>query len=151
MRTCTWRKKHAKIVSPISVVKMGKICRPMGFVSKNTEMTVNWMIWVFEQWRVERNKATSDDSEMCSSNLLQCPVQVSLNYWLLKLLLLTSSFLKTMGDSCYVLFCTLCSRCVDKLLNGIELEELFPWLCGHFVVTVARYFLGIVKLYYLCI
>ena len=33
-----------QIVSPISVVKMGKICRPMGFVSKNTEMTVNWMI-----------------------------------------------------------------------------------------------------------
>ena len=37
---------------------------------------------VFEQWRVERNRATSDDGEMCPSNLLQCPVQVSLNYWL---------------------------------------------------------------------
>ena len=65
----------------ISIVKTGKICRPMGFVSKNTEMTVNWMIQVFEQWKVERNKATSDDSEMCSSNLLPCPVQVSLNYY----------------------------------------------------------------------
>ena len=81
----------------------------MGFVSKNTEMTVNWMIRVFEQQKEERNKATSDDSEMCSSNLLQCPVQVSLIYWLLKLLLLTSSFLKTMGKSCYVTLCTSCS------------------------------------------
>ena len=31
---------------------------------------------------MERNRATSDDGEMCRSNLLQCPVQVSLNYWL---------------------------------------------------------------------
>ena len=121
---------------------------------------------------MERNSATSDDSEMSSSNLLQCPVQVSLIYMLLKLVTRMesciclhlfqfcwlvcmipatnqpsySSFLKTMGDSCYVLFCTLCSRCVDKLLNGIELEELFPWLCWHFVVTVARYFLNVLSI-----
>ena len=30
----------------------------------------------------ERNRATSDDGEMCRSNLLQCPVPVSLNNWL---------------------------------------------------------------------
>ena len=30
---------------------------------------------------MERNEVTSDDGEMCPSNLLQCPVQVSLNYW----------------------------------------------------------------------
>ena len=59
---------------------MDKICK--GFVPKNTEKATNWAVRVFEQWRVERNRATSDDSEMCPSNLLQCPVQVSFNYWL---------------------------------------------------------------------
>ena len=99
--------------------------------------------------------------------------KVSLNYWLLKLVkrmesciclhlfqlcwlvcmipatscnLLTSSFLKTMGDSCYVTLCTSCSRCVNKLLNDIELEDLFPWLCGQFVVTVAKYFLNVLSI-----
>ena len=69
-----------RFVSPTSSVEMDKICK--GFVPKNTEKATNWAVRVFEQWRVERNRATSDDSEMCPSNLLQCPVQVSLNYWL---------------------------------------------------------------------
>jgi len=28
---------------------------------------------VFEEWRVESNKAVSDDGELCPSNLLECP------------------------------------------------------------------------------
>ena len=71
-----------RFVSPTSSVEIDKICK--GFVPKNTEKATNWAVRVFEQWRVERNRATSDDGEMCPSNLLQCPVQVSLNYWLLR-------------------------------------------------------------------
>ena len=62
---------------------MDKICK--GSVPKNTEKATNWVVRVFKQWKAERNRATSDDGEMCPSNLLQCPVQVSLNYWLLLL------------------------------------------------------------------
>ena len=69
-----------RFVSSTSSVEMDKICK--GFVPKNTEKATNWAVRVFEQWRVERNRATSDDGEMCPSNLLQYPVQVSLNYWL---------------------------------------------------------------------
>ena len=68
-------------VLPTSSVEMDKICK--GFVQKNTEKAVNWAVRVLKQWRVERNKARSDNGEMCPSNLLQCPVQVSLNYCLL--------------------------------------------------------------------
>ena len=71
-----------RFVSSTSSVEMDKICK--GFVPKNTEKATNWAVRVFEQWRVERNRATSDDGEMCPSNLLQYPVQVSLNYWLLR-------------------------------------------------------------------
>ena len=67
-----------RFVSPTSSVEMDKICK--GFVPKNTEKATNWVVRVFEQWRVERNRETSDDGEMCPSNLLQCPVQVSLNH-----------------------------------------------------------------------
>ena len=51
-----------------NIVKTGKICRPKGFVLKNTEKTVNWMVQVFKQQKEERNKATSDDREMSSSS-----------------------------------------------------------------------------------
>ena len=60
---------------------MDQICK--GSVPKNTEKATNWAVRVLEQWRVERNRAASDNGEMCPSNLLQCPVQVSLNHWLL--------------------------------------------------------------------
>ena len=69
-----------RFVSPTSSVEMDKIKICKGFVPRNTEKATNWVARVFEQWRVERNRVTSDDSEMCPSNLLQCPVQVSLNY-----------------------------------------------------------------------
>ena len=35
---------------------------------------------------------------------------------------------------------------MSKLLNGIELEDMFPWLCGQFVVTVAKYFPNVLSI-----
>ena len=67
-----------RFVSPTS---MDKICEGL-FRRLTRKKLQTWAVRLFEQWRVERNRATSDDGEMCRSNLLQCPVQVSLNYWL---------------------------------------------------------------------
>ena len=44
-------------VSPTYSVEMDETCK--GFVPKNTEKTTNWAVGVFEQWKVERNRATS--------------------------------------------------------------------------------------------
>ena len=48
-------------VSPTSSVEMDKICK--GFVPKNTEKATNWAVRVFEQWRVERNRATRSPTQ----------------------------------------------------------------------------------------
>lgn len=73
-------KESKRFVAPTSSVEMEKICK--GFVPKNTQKATNWAVRVFEEWRVERNKATSDDGKKCPSNLLECPLQTLLNYWL---------------------------------------------------------------------
>ena len=56
------------------------ICK--GFMPKNTQKTTNWAVKMFEQWRVQTNEATNDDSKLCPSNILKCPKVCDLNYWL---------------------------------------------------------------------
>ena len=75
---------------PSSSVEMETVYK--GFVPKNTKKATNWSSRVFEEWRAQRNEAVIecqsqsvrqiDNSELCPSNLLQCPTATSLNYWL---------------------------------------------------------------------
>ena len=52
-----------------------------GFVPKNMQKAMKWVVRVLEEtWRVESNKAVSDDGELCPSNLLECPTPTLLNY-----------------------------------------------------------------------
>ena len=105
-----------------NIVKMGNICRPKGFVHCEQDAS--------SVQAAKSGKEQSDKCEMCSSNLLSCPVQVtqllvveahqengqlyppSSICWLVCMIpatnctLLASSFLKTMGDSCYAILCT---------------------------------------------
>ena len=48
-------------VSPTSSVEMDKICK--GIVPKYTEKATSWAVRLFEQWRVERNRATRSPTQ----------------------------------------------------------------------------------------
>ncbi len=74
MRSCAKR-----FVSPKSSADMERICQ--GVVPKNTQKSTSWAVRVFEEWRAQRNKATSDSGEQCPASL-QRPIGALLNYWL---------------------------------------------------------------------
>lgn len=71
--------KRKRFSSPKSKVEMKKIGQ--GFVPKNTQKSTDWAVKVYREWVRERNKRTNSDGEV-PSDLLEHPVDSTLNYWL---------------------------------------------------------------------
>ena len=63
---------------PTGNEEMSRICS--GFVPQNTLKNTSWAMNVYMEWREQRN--SSDPSNQCLDNLLECPTIEGLNFWL---------------------------------------------------------------------
>ena len=107
-----------RFVEPTYTVDLDQICQ--GFVPKSTRKATVWVVKVFE-WRLIRNRATSDDGEKCPANLLECPM----HYWLSRM---ESRILLALFRVCW-LACTVNARSkpyppstISSLLAGLYRE-----------------------------
>lgn len=154
MRVCSWRKKHAKIVSLISIVKTGKICSVKVLFQRMQE---SYELGGLSVQVVESRKEKSNSWRQWSVYLLLllllllqclsmccsitcCHVEAHQEDRKLYPPLPISNLLADLYDSsnlnqlppCWKLwaavaipaFCTLCTRSADRLVGCIEPEDL---------------------------
>ena len=70
-------KSSSRFASPVSSPTMRKICK--GYVPPNTDKATTWAVRVFNSWRQERDKTST---EKCPESLLGSTDVASLNRWL---------------------------------------------------------------------